>query len=53
VAAARVTLDASDREAIARVQAEAPGPTGDVYALERIPGGQHAAIMRYNLNERG
>jgi aryl-alcohol dehydrogenase-like predicted oxidoreductase len=53
VAAARVTLDASDREAIARVQAEAPGPAGDVYALERVPGGRHAAIMRDNLNARG
>jgi hypothetical protein len=48
-----VTLDASDREAIARVQAEAPGPAGDVYALERVPGGRHAAIMRDNLNARG
>jgi aryl-alcohol dehydrogenase-like predicted oxidoreductase len=51
VAAARVTLDDDDRAAIARVQAGAPGPAGDVYDLERVAGGRHAGIMRYNLNE--
>jgi len=28
----------------------AAGPAGDVYGLERVPGGRHAAIMKYNLN---
>jgi hypothetical protein len=31
------------------VQAQALGPTGEVYGLERVRGGRHAAIMRYNL----
>jgi aryl-alcohol dehydrogenase-like predicted oxidoreductase len=52
VAATQVTLDDGDREAIARVQAASPGPSGDVYDLERVAGGRHAGIMRYNLNER-
>jgi aryl-alcohol dehydrogenase-like predicted oxidoreductase len=51
VAATRVMLDDDDRAAIARVQAGAPGPAGDVYDLERVAGGRHAGIMRYNLNE--
>jgi len=44
------SLDADDMSAIARVVQEASGPEGDVYALERIKGGKHAAIMRYDLN---
>ncbi len=32
--------------------AAAPGPRGDVYDLERDPAGQHAGIMRYDLNTR-
>ncbi len=32
------------------VLALARGPAGDVYDLERVKGGRHAAIMRYNLN---
>lgn len=43
-------LDEADRAAIASVQAEAAGPAGDVYGLERIKGGPHASIMRYTLN---
>jgi uncharacterized repeat protein (TIGR04076 family) len=27
----------------------ADGPVGDVYQLERIRGGRHTAIMRYDL----
>jgi aryl-alcohol dehydrogenase-like predicted oxidoreductase len=27
-----------------------PGPRGDVYELEREPGGPHAAILRTDLN---
>lgn len=53
VGACSITLDAEDRDAIARVQSEATGPTGDVYDLERVPDGRHARIMRDNLNQRG
>ena len=43
-------LDAEDRDQLDDVMARRPGPCGDVFGLEREPGGQHAAIMRYNLN---
>ena len=49
-AACTLTLTDADRAAIAAVQARAPGPSGDVYALERAAGGRHASIMRYTLN---
>jgi aryl-alcohol dehydrogenase-like predicted oxidoreductase len=45
-----ISLDDDDRAAIARVQAGAAGPTGDVYDLERVKGGRHAGVMRYTLN---
>jgi aryl-alcohol dehydrogenase-like predicted oxidoreductase len=44
-------LDDDDRARIAAVQGTARGPGGDVYALERLRGGRHAAIMRYNLQQ--
>jgi aryl-alcohol dehydrogenase-like predicted oxidoreductase len=50
--ASELRLDDDDREAIARVQAGASGPAGDVYALERVKGGPHASIMRYDLRGR-
>ncbi|MBI4502709.1 MAG: aldo/keto reductase [Gemmatimonadetes bacterium] len=43
-------LDPEDRGRIEESLARHPGPTGDVYELERIPGARHAAIMRYDLN---
>lgn len=43
-------LTAADRDEIATVQADATGPAGEVYGLERIKGGVHASIMRYTLN---
>jgi aryl-alcohol dehydrogenase-like predicted oxidoreductase len=43
-------LDAADQAAVEAVLERARGPAGDVYALERIKGGRHAAIMKYNLN---
>jgi len=52
-AADALVLDAEDRAAIARVQAAAAGPAGEVYALERMTGGPHAAVMRYTLNRSG
>jgi aryl-alcohol dehydrogenase-like predicted oxidoreductase len=44
-------LDAEDLDAIREVTARSSGPCGDVYALERVKGGKHAAIMKYNLNQ--
>jgi aryl-alcohol dehydrogenase-like predicted oxidoreductase len=43
-------LDERDRAAVDRVLAESRGPGGPVYGLERVPGGRHAAIMRYDLS---
>lgn len=43
-------LDDEDRAAIEVVLAQAEGPEGDVYALERDPTSDHARIMRYDLN---
>ncbi len=45
-----LALDDADRAAIAAVLAEAPGPTGPVYGLERNRNGRHGRIMKYNLN---
>ena len=47
--ACEISLDDRDRMEIARVQAASSGPSGDVYALERMRGGAHASIMRYGL----
>jgi phosphoribosylcarboxyaminoimidazole (NCAIR) mutase len=41
---------AAERGALDALLAEAPGPAGDVYTLERDRTGRHGAIMRYNLN---
>jgi len=46
-------LDAEDAQAIEAVLRSRTGPAGDVYQLERVPGGRHAAIMKYNLNRDG
>jgi aryl-alcohol dehydrogenase-like predicted oxidoreductase len=48
--ACAIGLDDEDRLAVARVHSTASGPTGDVYDLERVKGGPHAAIMRYSLS---
>ena len=48
-----VTLDESDRAAIARVVAGATGPRGDCYELERIEDGAHSVIMWKNQNASG
>ena len=49
---ARLHLDRDDRTSIAAAVGSAPGPDGDVYEVEREPGGRHAAIMRYDLNSK-
>ena len=43
-------FDDEDRERIDTVLCELPGPSGDVYSVERVAGGRHAAIMKTNLN---
>ena len=50
VRAADLKLEAEELEALDRVVARGRGPEGDTYALERVPGGAHAAVMRYDLN---
>ena len=52
VAALALTLTADERARLQAQVAEAPGPSGEVYALERDPMGPHAGIMRYNLNAK-
>ena len=44
-----LTLDDNDRAAIADAQSSSTGPQGDVYDLERVKGGPHAAVMKYSL----
>ena len=46
-----LALDEQDLAAIAHV-ARGRGPAGDIYSVERQKGGKHAAIMRYNLNQK-
>ncbi len=45
-----LALTPVDLAEIAGVQAGTRGPAGDVYELERVPGGVHASIVRYTLN---
>ncbi len=45
-----LTLTSDDHAEIAKAQAGARGPAGEVYELERLPGGVHGSIMRYTLN---
>jgi aryl-alcohol dehydrogenase-like predicted oxidoreductase len=46
----RLAITDSDRDEIDAVLADRKGPKGEVYALERDPGGRHGAIMKYNLS---
>lgn len=46
-----IRLDEADLTAIQRITQQAQGPLGDVYSVERIKGGKHAVIMKYNLNQ--
>lgn len=43
-------LDDEDRERLEAVRPPVAGPRGEIYALEREPGGRHAAILRTDLN---
>jgi hypothetical protein len=51
--AVTLRLDADDRLRLGAAAAAGRVPPGDVYTLERVEGGRHAAIMRYDLNEGG
>jgi len=48
-----VSLDETDRRAIADVVTRAPGPCGDCYDLERVEDGPHSVIMWKNQNTGG
>lgn len=48
--AADLVLSSSDNALISQSQASAPGPAGEIYELERAPGGVHGSIMRQTLN---
>jgi len=51
LAAIPLPLSGTERAVLEALVTHAPGPAGEVYALERIKGGTHAAIMRYDLNQ--
>jgi aryl-alcohol dehydrogenase-like predicted oxidoreductase len=48
--AMELRLTEADRAEIGAVLAEAEGPDGPVFGLERDRGGRHGRIMKYNLN---
>ncbi|MDJ1018118.1 MAG: aldo/keto reductase [Paracoccaceae bacterium] len=45
-------MDNADRAEIGALLAEAKGPNGPVYGLEKDRTGRHGRIMKYNLNAR-
>lgn len=47
----KMTLTHKDRRTLQAAMAEATGPGGPVYGLERDMDGPHGRIMRYNLNQ--
>lgn len=49
----RLSLDDDDRARLAALTADAPGPAGDCYALERDKDSIHAKIMHMNQNTHG
>jgi aryl-alcohol dehydrogenase-like predicted oxidoreductase len=51
--ASTLELDADEVAAIGDAIATGTPVPGDVYCLERVSGGRHAAIMRYDLNDGG
>ena len=50
LAAPDLRFTPDDSAELSRVLESVRCPPGDVYELERAPGGRHAAIMRYGLN---
>jgi aryl-alcohol dehydrogenase-like predicted oxidoreductase len=51
--AASLRLDETDTRELEAALAANRGVPGDVYALERVAGGRHAAVMKYELNSSG
>ncbi len=49
--ALQVQLQPQDHAAIDALLAQAPGPAGEPYALERDRNGPHGRIMKYDLNK--
>ncbi|RVT84285.1 aldo/keto reductase [Rhodobacteraceae bacterium CCMM004] len=47
-----LTLSEADHARIVALLAEAPGPQGPVFGLERDRSGRHGRIMKYNLNTK-
>ena len=47
----KFTLDVDDLSKIELIIAQAKGPNGPFYELERDKTGRHGSIMKYNLNE--
>ena len=50
LAALSIHVTDEDVSVLRRVTEQARGPEGDVYSLERMKSGRHAAIMKYRLN---
>jgi hypothetical protein len=53
LAASTLVLDAAEVAVIDGAIGHGTAVPGEVYSLERITGGRHGAIMRYDLNEGG
>ena len=53
VRALTLGLTAAESARIDAVLADHPGPSGDAFGLERVPGGPHARIMKTDLNRVG
>ena len=47
----RFGLDSEDEQRLDALLAKHPGPPGDIYSVERLPGGRHGAIMKTHLNQ--
>ncbi|WP_300035205.1 aldo/keto reductase [uncultured Roseobacter sp.] len=47
-----LSLDETDRATLDAVLTQAPGPQGDVFALEADRTSRHGRIMKYNLNTK-
>ena len=48
--AAALDLPEQALSELSEVARGAPGPSGPVFGLERVPGGPHAVIMKHNLH---
>ena len=51
IASAALELTQDDVARIGAILAGSNGPKGEVYGLERDPGGRHGALMKHNLSQ--